>query len=63
MTQPLTRSLRDPTSPTRGEVTRFRAWAVRRGFTALSQPSRNTGSSGHRRAEATPSFGRLCRTM
>src|SRR5450432_1845965 len=23
----------------------------------------NTGSPGHRRAEATPSFGRLCRAM
>jgi len=23
----------------------------------------NTGSPGHRRAQATPSFGRLCRAM
>jgi hypothetical protein len=38
-------------------------YPVRRGFSVLSPTPRNTGSPGHRRAEATPSFVRLCRAM
>src|SRR5260370_41174694 len=36
---------------------------VRRGFSIHHYRLWNTGSPDHRRAEATPSFGRLCRAM
>src|SRR5664279_1356910 len=38
-----------------------RATQYSRGASHNAEKPRRTGSPGHRRAEATPSFGRLCR--
>src|SRR5258708_26251930 len=50
-------------SPLSRHAPACRGQPVRRGFSIDHGRLWDTGSSGHRRAEATPSFGRLCRTM
>ncbi len=44
-------------------ITRFKRAVQYAAASRSSLAFRNTGSPGHRRGEATPSFGRLCRAM